>query len=292
MSLASMTGYGHGECRWGDVRVEAEISSVNRKQFDLQLHMQRPLQVLESRIQDEVGRAVARGRITLSLSVALAPGGRRRVRVDEALARGYVEAVRKAAPRLELPDRLDSRALAEMPDVLIVEHPEDDADRLWPAIRRALRQALSALVRMRRREGRALERDLRRRMDELERRVGRIERHAPAAVRRHRAALVARLKEAGVAPDADDRIAREIALFADRSDVAEEITRLRSHLAQARRLLAAREPAGRSLDFLAQELFREINTVGSKSGDASITAEVVAFKAELERVREQVQNVE
>lgn len=292
MSLSSMTGYGHGESRSGNVRVEVEISSVNRKQFDLQMHLQRPLQVLESRIEDEVGRSLSRGRVTLNLAVALAPGGRRRVRVDEALARGYVEAVRKAAARLGLPDNLGSRTLAELPDVLIVEHPEDDADRLWPVIRSALRRGLAALVRMRQAEGRALEKDLRRRLSDLAVRVDRIEKRAPEAVRRHRDALRARLREAGIQPDADDRIAREIALFADRSDVAEEITRLRSHLAQAKRMLAGREPAGRSLDFLAQELFREINTVGSKSGDAGISGEVVAFKAELERVREQVQNVE
>ncbi|MBM4156848.1 MAG: YicC family protein [Lentisphaerae bacterium] len=293
MSLSSMTGFGHGECRVDGLRVEVEVSSVNKKQLDLQLHLPRAMQALESRIQDEVGRAVARGRVTVNVQVAAVGGAAHRVRVNRPLAKAYVDAIRSAAKDLGLPDTLDSRTLAELPDLLVVEHPEEDTARLWPVLLKALRQALARLVRMRRAEGRVLATDVLRRVDALERRLAVIERHAPEASRRYREALMKRLAEAGLAAAGhEDRIAREVAFIAERGDICEELTRLQSHFAQARRLVHGAGPSGRSLDFLAQEMFREINTVGSKASDAAIGVEVVEFKAELERVREQVQNVE
>lgn len=288
-----MTGFGHGECRVDGLRIEVEISSVNRKQFDLQMHLPRAMQVLESRIQNEVGGAVSRGRVTVGVQVTAVGTMVHRVRVNRALAKAYVDAIRATSKELGLPDTMDSRTLAVLPDLLAVEHPEEDTERMWPVLSRALRQALARLVRMRRAEGRALAADIARRADALEARLGAMERRAPDASRRHREGLTRRLAEAGFPPAGhEDRIAREIALLAEKTDVCEEITRLRSHLAQARRLLRDSGPSGRSLDFLAQEMFREINTIGSKSADAAIAAEVVEFKAELERVREQVQNVE
>ena len=293
MSLISMTGYGHGESRIDGTKVEVEVSSVNRKQFDLQLHMPRALQVLESRIQDEVSRVLSRGRITMNVFLVAGAGGTRRVRADEGLARAYVESLRAMAAQLGLPDKLDSRVLAQLPDLLVVEHPEEDLDVIWPVLQQALGQALAALVRMRRTEGRALQADLEKRFQRVGRWVAAIAKRAPAVVRRYREGLHARLQEAGVGADQHaERIAREIALFADRTDICEEITRLGIHLEQAAALIRAKEPAGRSLDFLAQEMFREINTIGSKANDAVISADVVKFKAELERIREQVQNVE
>ena len=293
MSLSSMTGFGHGESRGDGLRIEVEVSSVNRKQFDLQMHLPRALQVLESRIQDEVGRVVSRGRVTVGVQVVAAGGAEQRVRVNRPLARAYVEAIRATARDLGLPDTLDSRTLATLPDLLTVEHPEEDVDRMWPVLRRALVQALTRLRRMRRFEGRALAADILGRIATLERRLGAIESRAPEATRRYREGLARRLEAADlVLAQHEERIAREIALFAERSDICEEITRLRSHFGQARRLLRAAGPSGRSMDFLAQEMFREINTIGSKSSDAQIGVEVVEFKAELERVREQVQNVE
>ncbi len=288
-----MTGFGHGEGRADGLRIEVEISSVNKKQFDLQMHLPRALQVLESRIQDEVGRAVSRGRVTVGVQVVAAGVTAHRVRVNRALAKAYVDAIRATAKDLGLPDTMDSRTLASLPDLLTVEHPEEDTERIWPVISKALRQALARLVKMRRAEGRSLAADIGRRIDLIERRLDAIEQRAPEASRRYREGLLKRLAEAGVAAAGhEDRIAREIAFIAERGDICEEITRLRSHFAQARKLLRGSGPSGRSLDFLAQEMFREINTVGSKSSDAAISVEVVEFKAELERAREQVQNVE
>jgi uncharacterized protein (TIGR00255 family) len=293
MSLSSMTGFGHGESRIDGLRIEVEISSVNRKQFDLQLHLPRAMQVLESRIQDEVGRAVSRGRVTVGVQVAAVGATAHRVRVNRTLAKAYVDAIRATAKDLGLPDTLDSRTLAALPDLLVIEHPEEDTERMWPVLCRALRQALARLVKMRRAEGRSLAADVARRIDALERQLDTVEQRAPEAAQRYREGLTRRLAEAGLAASGhEDRVARELAFFAERSDICEEITRLRSHFAQARKLLRGAGPAGRSLDFLSQEMFREINTTGSKSADARISVAVVEFKAELERVREQVQNVE
>jgi uncharacterized protein (TIGR00255 family) len=294
MSLKSMTGYGRGEGRAAGFRAVVEISAVNRRQLDLQMTLPRALQALEPRMREDIGSRISRGRVTVAAQIlsAAGPGGRR-VRVDEALAREWAEALRGAARRLKLRDDVSVSLLLQAPDVVIVEHPEEDVERVWPVLREALRRALRALGRMRAAEGRALAADLSARLARMAEMVEAIAARAPVAAEHHRRALLERVRRAGVGADEREAsVAREIALFADRSDISEELTRLRSHLAQGRHLMRTREPAGRALDFLAQELLREINTVGSKCCDAAIAAETVRFKTELERFREQVQNVE
>lgn len=293
MSLKSMTGYGRGQSRRDGLHVEVEISSVNRKQLDVQANLPRSLQVLESRIQNAVSHALSRGRVNLNVYFKASPGAVRRVRVDLPLARAYIEALRDTGRKLGLRDQPPAEVLLQLPEALIPEQPQDDVDRAWPALEEALGRALQALTRMRSAEGRALQADLVRRIDNLERMAGNIGRQAPAAAVRYQDQLHRKIREAGLSGgDHTDRITREIIVFAERCDIAEELTRIDSHLRQTRKLIKSREAVGRPLDFIAQELFREINTVGSKSSDAAIGAEVVAFKAELERVREQVQNVE
>lgn len=293
MSIRSMTGFGAGSSRLDGLRVDAEISSVNRRQLDLQLNLPRALAVLEPRIQEEIARVLSRGRVVLNVRIREGLRGAPRVQVDMDLARATVHAVRKAARELQLPDGLDSGLLLAVPDLVHVSHLTDDVERVWPALKDALSRALTALDRMRSQEGRILRRDLEKRCAVLETLAGEIKARAPDAARRRRDQLHARIAEAGLdSNNHADQIAREVALFAERSDISEEMTRIRSHLGQACVLLRSKEPAGRALDFLCQELLREINTTGSKSSDAAISARVVAFKAELERIREQVQNVE
>lgn len=293
MGIRSMTGFGRGAARHDRIQVEVELCAVNKKQLDMVIRLPRALQALESRIEDEVGRRLSRGRITVSAGVRQSARAPRHVRLDAPLARAYVAALREAARAYTLRDDLGVSALLALPDVLTVEHPEEETERVWPVLRAALGRALDALVRMRAAEGRELQRDLARRFRLLAERVERIAARAPEAVRRYRESLTARLRAGGFGGgEHADRIAREIALFAERGDIAEELTRLRSHFKQAGALLRAQDAAGRALDFLAQEMFREINTIGSKSSDAAIATDVVHFKAELERIREQVQNVE
>jgi uncharacterized protein (TIGR00255 family) len=294
MSLRSMTGYGRGVAVGGGLSVTVEITTVNRKQLDVLIGLPRGLAVLESRVQEMVQQQISRGRVNVDLSVEWGKAARRKaVRVDESLAAAYVAALRGAAGRLRIEDRLDLTALMALPGVLQLEQPQERAEEVWRIGSKAVRQALRGLDGMRRREGQALQKDLQQRLDLLARFVQVIGKRAPQLVKQYRAKLKQRLADAGVAlTQGDERLWREIVLFADRSDVTEELTRINSHLEQARRRLRAREATGRALDFLAQELFREINTIGSKAGDAAILEQVVEFKTELERIREQVQNIE
>ena len=173
------------------------------------------------------------------------------------------------------------------------EQTAESAERVWPLLSRALNLALENMLKMRDREGAALQKDVARRLDGLVSALNRVRKQAPTVVESYRKKLMARLRDAGfVMGSSDERLLRELALFADKSDITEEITRLESHIQQAHKLMQSKEPVGRSLDFLAQEMFREMNTMGSKANDGDILPNVVAMKAELERIREQVQNVE
>lgn len=294
MELLSMTGHGRGVGRAAGVSVEIEISSVNRRQLDVQCALPRTLQVLESRLFDEISRRVHRGRLVVHLRVRTESDGRAAaVRVRTGLARDCVAALRRAGRSLGLPDDLTLASLAAWPDLLEITRREEEAESVWPAARAALRGALTGLLAMRAAEGRALARDAKRRVARLRRTLGRLGARAPRAIGRYRSALRARLREAGVEVGAaEDRLLKEIAFYADRVDIAEELLRLESHLGQFAGALAAGGAQGRTLDFLAQELQREANTLSSKSGDCGILRECIAFKAELERLREQVQNIE
>lgn len=294
MELNSMTGHGRGVGRSAGVSVEVEISSVNRKQLDVQCALPRTLQVLESRILDEISRRLHRGRLVIHVRVRAEPGGRGAgVRVRTGLAKACVEALRRAGHTLGLPDDLKTSSLAAWPDLLEITRREEEAESVWPAARLALRRALAGLVAMRKAEGRVLVRDAKGRIARLRRTLARIGAQAPKAADRYRTALQARLREAGVEVGAaEDRLLKEIAFYADRVDIAEELLRLDSHLRQFSDTLATGGPQGRTLDFLVQELQRESNTLSSKSGDSGILRECIALKAELERLREQVQNIE
>jgi uncharacterized protein (TIGR00255 family) len=218
---------------------------------------------------------------------------RQEVRVDEGLAAAYQAALQKASKRLGLTDKVDAAFLLNLPEVVQLVPPAQELERVWAVAQRALTAALKSLVAMRTREGVALRRDIEKRLAGLEKRADEIAVFAPEVCNRYREQLLTRLREAGLGDlAADERLVREVALFADKADITEELTRLRSHFAQVHELLGGAEPPGRALDFLAQELFREINTIGSKANAAAISRVVVAFKAELERIREQVQNME
>lgn len=294
MEWFSMTGHGRGVGRSAGVSVEVEISSVNRKQLDVQCALPRTLQVLESRVLDEISRRLHRGRLVVHVRVRADSSVRAvEVRVRTGLARACVESLRRTGRSLGLPDDLKTSSLAAWPDLLDITRREEDAEAVWPSARIALRRALAGLLAMRRAEGRVLARDAKRRVARLRRLLGRIGALAPKAVGRYRSALQARLREAGVEGGAaEERLLREIAFYADRVDIAEELVRIDSHLGQFAVALAAGGAQGRTLDFLVQELQREANTLSSKSGDSGILRECIAFKSELERLREQVQNLE
>ena len=289
-----MTGHGRGTASANGVKVEVELSSVNRKQMDVSVSLPRSLAALEPLVYEEIHKSLSRGRVTGEVVVRLSTHARQKaVCVDEALAETYLAELRKAAKRLKLKDDFNGSLLLNLPDVLRYEQPIDAAEKAWPMVSKALKAALKALIQMRTREGAALQKDIEQRFGKIGAALERIKKQAPSVTESYREKLQARLKAAGFAVESsDERMLRELALFADRSDITEEVTRFDSHIKQARQLMQAAEPVGRSLDFLAQEMFREGNTMGSKANDSGILKDVVALKAELERIREQVQNIE
>jgi uncharacterized protein (TIGR00255 family) len=290
-----MTGYGRGECARNGFKVTVELSSVNRKQSEVSVALPRELEVLEAQIRDAIHHCIARGRVTARISLHVADGKRSsRVRLNAPLARAYVRELQRLARDLKLSGTVTLDLLARAPGVFETDEEMADAEDFWPAVEKALHQALATLLKMREREGEHLARDLSLRIQHMRTSAARIQKHAPEVQKRYREQLIQRIQNAGVeAPAVDDeRLLKEIVYFADRSDVSEELTRLQSHFQQFGDCLKSREPVGRMLDFLAQEMNREVNTIGSKANDAVLSRAVVTLKAEVEKFREQAQNVE
>ncbi|MFQ3169719.1 MAG: hypothetical protein ACI8QI_002297 [Limisphaerales bacterium] len=293
--MKSMTGYGRGECTAKGTRITVELNSVNRKQAEVSLNVPSELESIESDLRDLILASVSRGRV--SGRVALQHSGASRasaVTINAAQAKAYRMELSKLAKSLKIPDDLSLDSLLRLPGVLETTQPTLDAKAFRAPVKRALGQAIEGLLSMREKEGANLGRDLAKRLAKLRRVVKRVAKRAPEVLKHHRARLVERLKNANVdVPDMDDeRLLREIVYYTDRTDITEELTRLESHFVQLEECLSDNVPVGRKLDFLAQEMFREINTIGSKANDAHISSEVVTLKTELEKIREQVQNIE
>jgi uncharacterized protein (TIGR00255 family) len=292
--MKSMTGYGRGECAQRGFKVTIEVSSVNRKQMEIAVNLPRDLEVLEAQIRDLINRRVARGRLTVRVSVHAAEGAVGRMRINSDLAKIYVRELRALAKSLHLGETVTLDMLTRAPGVLQPAEEIREAEEVWPATEKALNAAIDILLKMREREGASLGKDLKSRVTSLRAGVRRVQIRAPKAAERYREQLLARVKVAGLetpGPD-DERLVKEIVYFADRSDISEELTRLQSHFQQFDDCVKSTEPVGRTLDFLSQEINREINTIGSKANDCDISREVVLLKAELEKFREQVQNIE
>jgi uncharacterized protein (TIGR00255 family) len=287
-----MTGFGAGHGAAGGEELDVEVRSVNHKFCEVKVRLPRELAALEIEVAKSVKERLARGGVEVAVrrpgsGAGLAP------RVDVALAESYARAFHEIQARLGLPGAVTLAEILGADGVVRLEERTVSAEAAREALRRGLGAALDALAEMRAREGEALARDLAARLDLVEASVARVAALVPQVVEHHRARLAERVLELtrGVALD-PARLAQEVALLADRTDVTEEMTRLHSHLAQARALLGLAEPAGRKLDFLVQEMHREVNTIGSKAQSAEIAALVVSMKVEIERMREQVQNVE
>jgi uncharacterized protein (TIGR00255 family) len=289
--MRSMTGYGRGTAMFESRQISVELSAVNRKQAEISLSLPRELLELEPRLRDEINAHLSRGRLTVSVALHGRAGGRGGVNVAAARAyRRQLEALRQS---LELEGEITLEQVLRGPGVLETGPEEIDVEKAWPQLRKALQTALRGFVRLREREGKALAADLRQRATAIRKRVAEIGALAPQVSAHHRAALLDRIAKAGleIGPS-DERLLKEAVFFADRSDISEELTRLRSHLDQFLGHFNRREPVGRTLDFLLQELFREINTIGNKANFLAISQIVVVVKTELEKLREQVQNIE
>lgn len=293
--MKSMTGYGRGERSQDGFKITVELSSVNRKQMEISVALPREMEMLEAQIRDLINRYIARGRLTVR--VALHAGASKlsaRMHLNVPLAKAYARELARLSRQLNLPGPVTLDHLARAPGVFQTDEQLVEEENFGPAVGQALEKALAALVKMREREGAHLALDLAKRVAIMRKAAARVQKHAPAVARRYRQQLIERIRTAGLeAPGADDdRLLKEVVYFADRSDISEELTRLQSHFQQFQDCLKARDPVGRTLDFLAQEMNREINTIGAKANDSRISREVVTLKAELEKFREQAQNVE
>jgi uncharacterized protein (TIGR00255 family) len=292
MALLSMTGFGRAASTIRDLHWQIELSSVNRRQLDTLITIPREYSAIEAHISKSLRERLSRGYVKCVVRIQPIDAASGAINVEE--ARRQIDEFRAVAQELGLQDDLKASALFEfLRDAGARELATSDSESLWTQVKPVLDVALADLVAMRRAEGDALEADLRRRLASLRDFLPAIGERAAVVVENHRNALLKRLAEAELPMGADDpALLREVALFADRCDISEELTRLESHLSQTQGLFSVTEPCGRKLDFLCQEIFREINTIGSKGNDLQLSGIVVQFKADLEAFREQVQNVE
>ncbi|MBO8127694.1 MAG: YicC family protein [Peptococcaceae bacterium] len=293
--LKSMTGYGRGETYALKRKFTVELKAVNHRYSEIVIRLPRYLLLFEERMRRCVQEYVSRGRVDVYLNIEEGEDYTPTVKVDKNLALAYYKAMRALQIGLGVPGAIKLDHILQCPDIFSSEDPCQDLEEWWPHIRDALVTACEQLMEMRTTEGAYLASDLAKRLDKLEGIVERIAGQAPEVVRAYRERLQKRLSELLEDDPAElepGRIAQEVAIFAERCDISEEITRQRSHIQQARDALNAPEPVGRRLDFLAQEMFREINTIGSKAQDKIISHLVVEFKTELEKTREQIQNIE
>jgi uncharacterized protein (TIGR00255 family) len=288
-----MTGYGRGETDHNGARFSVELNSVNRKQSDIVVNLPRDLAELEPRIRQTISENISRGRTNVLVTYHDSINGARKLALDTKLAQSYHEAMRALQKELNAPGEITIGTILQAPGVMRASEEMLKAEDVWPAVQKALGTALAELIKMREREGKHLAKDLIHRLKTIRKELKTIRAIHPDVVKKYRAALLDRIAKAGLPIQADDeRLMKEISFFADRSDVSEELTRLESHLAQFAHHLRKTEAVGRTLEFITQEIFRELNTLGAKANDAGISQRVVACKAELEKIREQIQNLE
>ncbi len=286
-----MTCFGRGEREDGGRRWTVEIRAVNHRYCDVLVRMPRAWAELEERVKQMVAGRLRRGKIEVSISCRGPVAAT--VHLDLDLARQYQAAFDLLRREFGLAQGADLGLFAAVRELFVHEEAPEEPDSLWAGIAPALEAALERAVAMRRAEGANLAADLLGRLDHLRQMLGEIEERAPQVVAERSAMLRARVKSlAGEAGIDEMRLAQEVALLADKADISEEIVRLASHIDQFRRFLSLDEPVGRRLDFLLQEFLREINTMASKIGDVAVTHRVVEMKNEVERLREQVQNLE
>lgn len=289
--MLSMTGYGRAMCEIDGRQITIELKSVNHRFLDLSFRMPRTLMFLEEDARKAIGARLARGHVDVFMTYKNLRSDAKKVTVDRALFDAYAIALDSVADS-GLRDDRSLMSVARMPDVMVITEADEDQDALRDLMKVTINQALDQLIAMRQREGLEMAADLNRKVDSIEVMTQQIEQRYPQTVAEYTARLRASIEEL-IGQNVDEtRLLTEVAVMADRSAIAEETVRLRAHIQQLRECFAKTEPIGRRLDFLVQELNREVNTISSKSQDIPITRLAVDCKAEIEKLREQLQNVE
>jgi len=292
--MNSMTGYGRAEKQFNYYRVVVEISSVNRRQSEIQIILPSELSVLEALIREHIGKFVSRGQITVRITVDAVKNKAKSKLINYELAKAYAKELKNLAKELGLNNSLNLELIIRAPGVLESRQFEIDSEKQWKELKKLIDKALKNFLEMRGKEGKHLENDLKLRIQNMRKAVDKIKEKAPQVVSKYKEQLFEKIKKAGlqIKPEDEERLLKETVLFADRCDISEELARLDSHFKKFYEYVKKDEPVGRTLDFLAQEMNREINTIGSKANNAAISHEVVFLKTELEKFREQVQNIE
>lgn len=290
-----MTGFGRGEFMDNHHRFTVEIKAVNHRYNEIVIRMPKNLNSLEDRIRRRVTDSLTRGRIDIYITLEEYGEKKRLLRVDKELAIAYYKALRELANVLDLSADISLQQLASYPDVLKSEEVIEDAEQLWPKLAKSLDSAIEKILQMRIREGENIQKDLSQRLGIIAKHAAVIEERAPQIIAEYNERLLTRLRETlaslGSQPD-EARVLQEIACFAERTNFTEELVRLNSHFDQFYRTITSGESVGRKLDFLLQEINRETNTIASKANDFTVANLVVEMKSELEKIREQIQNIE
>ena len=288
-----MTGFGSGSAAGEGFRITIEAASVNRKQAEVLVQCPRELSTLEEILRKQVLEIICRGRVQVSVSIERTEDAAATFHVDSPLAKAFTKAINELRETTGEPIVIDASDFLRQPGIITSSGAGIDLDAALPAAQSALADALNQLTTMRSREGDDLRADFLRRLDTLRSLTKKIEIQADGRTARQRDLLLKRLNESGLEFDpTDEKVSREIAIFADRCCIDEEVTRLDSHFAKFSEYLDTEDACGRALDFLCQEIHREFNTIGSKANDATVAHLVVESKTELEKIREQVQNAE
>jgi uncharacterized protein (TIGR00255 family) len=288
-----MTGFGRGEFKSNEAEISVEIRSVNHRYSDVSIRIPRYLSFLEERVRESVQNKISRGRVDVYISFDLLDQKDLDVRVNLDLARNYYTVLEQLKDHTGIDENIPLSLIATFPDVIVTKQKELDEEKLWQQLSAALEQAVEVLLQMRKREGENLKNDIITKLETIQKSVLEVEKRAQYVVQEYRQKLEKRLEELNKGIEIDrERLYQEVVIFADRSNIDEELVRLKSHISQMRNTLHDGGTIGRKLDFLVQEMYRETNTIGSKANDLEISKRVIEIKTELEKVREQIQNIE
>ena len=291
--IKSMTGYGAAEEILNGRNIRVEIKSVNHRYFEYSARVPRSCGFLEDKLNRLLSGAISRGKVDVGVLIQTVEGTNEEITINKEVAKSYIEALRSVKDEFDLDDDLSLSVVARFPDVFTVVKAQTDEDALWADVESVAKKAVAAFVEMREIEGEKMKADVLNRAAYIEEKVGFIEKRSPETVKEYRERLYNKMLEVLEGKQIDEaRIIQEAAIYSDKVAVDEETVRLRSHIAQLREIVEMSEPVGRKLDFLIQEVNREINTTGSKCSDVEIAQVVVDVKSEIEKIREQIQNIE
>ena len=291
--LKSMTGYGRAQKILNGRDILVEIRSVNHRYYEYSSRIPRTYSYIDEKLKALLKNSISRGKVEAAVTINNIEGKDTEIAINKGVAEGYVAALRSVSEELSLTDDLSLSKLIKLPDIFTVQKTPDDEEQVWNDVAEVAQEAVAKFVEMRSTEGERLKKDITEKADGILRMVMEVERLSPITVENYRNRLYKKLSEVLENKDIDEqRILTEAAIFSEKIAVDEETVRLRSHISQLKNMLNSNEAVGRKLDFIVQEMNREVNTIGSKAQDLNITKIVVDMKAEIEKIREQIQNIE